>query len=276
MRHPWDLPPADAKALQTHLREQLILKWDGRPVLTVGGVDVSIPGDEARAAVVVLSFPALEPVEAAVASAPLVFPYVPGLLSFREGPAILAAWARLKTLPDLIMFDGQGIAHPRGLGIAAHMGLWLERPTIGVAKSRLYGRHAEPGPRPGQAADLLSQDNPIRRIGAVVRTKARSQPLYVSPGHLIDVDHALQFLLQAVTRYRLPEPTRWAHMVAGGAPLPPPPAEAPDDPLKLYSGVFPITAQLLRSIQTASPSADAFTFRRQSRVDNTTASLSCQ
>jgi deoxyribonuclease V len=225
MLHAWDLAPADARQLQTELRQRLVLAWDGRPVHTVAGVDVSVPIDTARAAVVVLRFPELEPLEAVVASAPLVFPYVPGLLSFREAPAILAAWAQLHTQPDLVMFDGQGIAHPRGLGIAAHLGLWLERPTLGVAKSRLYGRHAEPGPEPGQYADLLSQTSPPQVIGAVVRTKARSKPLFVSPGHLIDVPHAVDCVLQCVRGYRLPEPTRWAHRVAGGEALPP--AETP-------------------------------------------------
>lgn len=196
-----------------------MLAWDGRQVETVAGVDVSVKTEVARAAIVVLSYPALAPLEAATAEAPLVFPYVPGLLSFREGPAILAAWAHLGRRPDLLMFDGQGIAHPRGLGIAAHMGLWLGRPTIGVAKSRLYGRHAEPGPAPGDRAELYSQDTPPRLIGAVVRSKARTNPLYVSPGHLIDVEHAVAFVLNCITRYRLPEPTRWAHRVAGGAPL---------------------------------------------------------
>jgi deoxyribonuclease V len=229
--HRWDLDPDAARRLQAELRSQLVLAWDGRPVATVAGVDASVHPDAdppfARAAIVVLSFPGLDPLEAGVADAPLVFPYIPGLLSFREAPAILAAWERLQQQPDLALFDGQGIAHPRGLGIAAHMGLWLQCPTIGVAKSRLYGRHAPPGLERGDRADLLSQDSAARVLGAVLRTKSNTNPLYISPGHLIDVPTAVDFVLRCLTRYRLPEPTRWAHMVAGGAALPPPPSLAP-------------------------------------------------
>jgi deoxyribonuclease V len=211
--------------VQNELRQRLVLAWDGRPVATVGGVDVSLPADRARAAIVVLSYPALQPLEAVTAEVPLTFPYVPGLLSFREGPAILAAWAKLGQKPDLLLFDGQGIAHPRGLGIAAQMGLWLDRPTIGVAKSRLYGRHAPPGPERGDQAPLLSQGKPPTLIGAVLRTRPGTNPLFISPGHLMDVPTAVEFTLACVTRYRLPEPTRWAHKVAAGEPLPP--VEAP-------------------------------------------------
>lgn len=202
------------------LRNRLVLKWDGRPIHTVGGIDVSLPGDEARAAIVVLRFPELTPIEGVTASTPLNFPYIPGLLAFREGPAVLAAWERLQTKPDLLLFDGQGIAHPRGMGIASLMGLWLERPSIGVAKSRLYGRHGEVGSNKGETAELYDQRNPQRIIGAVVRTKDNVNPLYVSPGHLMGVSHAVEFVLQCITRYRLPEPTRWAHKVAAGEKLP--------------------------------------------------------
>ena len=160
----------------------------------------------------------LTPLEAVVADAPLVFPYIPGLLSFREGPAILAAWGKLQNRPDLLMFDGQGIAHPRGIGIASQMGLWLERPTIGVAKSRLYGRHEEVGPGRGNRAELLDKNKNV--IGTVLRTKEKTNPLYVSPGHLIDVKHSTEFVIACCTIYRLPEPTRWAHKVAGGEKLP--------------------------------------------------------
>lgn len=216
--HNWDLTPQEATLVQKELRARLNLRWDNRPVATIGGVDISIQTEFARAAIVVIRYPNLAPVEAVVADAPLVFPYIPGLLAFREGPAVLAAWAKIKNKPDLLMFDGQGIAHPRGIGIASQMGLWLERPTIGVAKSRLYGLHAEVGPERGAQADLLDKNTNL--IGAVLRTRERTNPLYVSPGHLIDVEHAVAFVRACCTTYRLPEPTRWAHKIAGGEKLP--------------------------------------------------------
>jgi deoxyribonuclease V len=218
--HPWNLDPDQAVKVQAGLRERLVLAWDGREIATIGGVDVSIHEDYARAAIVVLSYPDLIPLEGLTADAPLVFPYIPGLLAFREGPAILAAWGKLRTRPDLLMFDGQGIAHPRGIGIASHMGLWLERPTIGVAKSRLYGRHAEPGPQRGDRAQLYDERRAEHVIGMVLRTREKTNPLYVSPGHLIDVDRSAKLVLQCSTQYRLPEPTRWAHKVAAGEKLP--------------------------------------------------------
>ena len=216
--HNWNLTPEEAIRVQKEMRERLVLQWDQRSVETIGGVDVSIKEEFTRAAIVVLRYPDLVPFEAVVADAPLVFPYIPGLLAFREGPGVLAAWSMLQHKPDLLMFDGQGIAHPRGIGIASLMGLWLERPTIGVAKSRLYGRHAEVGPGRGDRVDLF--DNQGKVIGVVLRTRERTNPLYISPGHLIDVEHATQFVMACTTSYRLPEPTRWAHKVAGGKKLP--------------------------------------------------------
>ncbi len=215
--HAWTVDPEEAARIQLELRGRLTLAWEERAVRTIAGIDVSIPdAGRARAAIVILSYPALKPLEAATAVVPLTFPYIPGLLSFREGPAVAAAWERLGTDPDLLMFDGQGIAHPRGIGIAAHMGLWLGKPSIGVAKSRLYGRHAEPGPLRGDFADLRDPRAGDRIIGAVVRSKDNVKPLYVSPGDRIDVLHSIEFALSCCTRYRLPEPTRWAHRVAGG------------------------------------------------------------
>ena len=216
--HSWDLSAEEAIRVQKEMRERLVLNWDGGPVHTIGGVDVSIKNEAARAAIVLIRFPELTPFEAVTADAPLVFPYVPGLLAFREGPAVLAAWELLQNKPDLLMFDGQGIAHPRGVGIASHMGLWLERPTIGVAKSRLYGKHDEVGPRHGDHADLIDKNGNV--IGTVLRAKERTNPLYISPGHLMDVRHATEFVLACLAGYRLPEPTRWAHKVAGGEKLP--------------------------------------------------------
>jgi deoxyribonuclease V len=189
-----------------------------RPVKMIGGVDISIQTETARAAIVVIRFPELTPLEAVTADAPLVFPYIPGLLAFREGPAVLAAWEKLQHQPDLLMFDGQGIAHPRGVGIAAQMGLWLERPTIGVAKSRLYGKHEEVGPKRGDQAALVDRKGNV--IGSVLRTREKTNPLYISPGHLMDVQHATDFVLSCGAGYRLPEPTRWAHKVAGGEKIP--------------------------------------------------------
>lgn len=218
--HSWTLDPAEAIKVQDSLRDRLVLSWDGRDVQMVGGVDIGLSAEHARAAIVVLRYPDLSPVEAITAEVPLVFPYVPGLLAFREGPAFLAAWQKLENLPDLVMFDGQGIAHPRGIGIAAQMGLWLERPTIGVAKSRLFGKHAEPGPRKGDYEPLYHPRRPNEVIGAVLRSKEKTNPLYISPGHLMDVPHAITFVQNCVTAYRLPEPTRWAHKTAGGESLP--------------------------------------------------------
>ncbi len=218
--HRWDLSPREAIQIQRTLTGRLVLAWDGRKVTSVAGVDVSVKAGRARAAIVVLRYPDLEPIEGATAEADAVFPYVPGLLTFREGPVILAAWQRLRSEPDLLLFDGQGIAHPRGMGLAAHIGLWLDRPSVGVAKSRLYGAFEPPGPNRGDSADLRDEKDPERIIGGVLRTRSGVKPVFVSPGHRIDVEHAIKFTSACCTRYRLPETTRWAHRVAGGEKLP--------------------------------------------------------
>ncbi len=219
--HPWGVTPKQAAGIQTELRYRLSLTWDERAVNLVGGIDVSVVRDTARAAVVVLGFPDLRPRASVTAEMKTPFSYVPGLLSFREGPVILAAWEKLDRKPDLVLFDGQGTAHPRGMGIAAHMGLWLDVPTIGVAKSRLCGVAMEPGPHRGAVADLLDESDPRHVLGAVVRTKDNTHPVFVSPGHRIDLAHAVEFTLRCVASHRLPEPTRWAHHVAGGGALTP-------------------------------------------------------
>jgi deoxyribonuclease V len=208
--HPWNLTPREAVQVQRSLLPKLDHTWDGREIRTVGGIDVGFPGGRARAAIAVLRFPNLAPIDEVAAVLPCSFPYVPGLLTFREGPAVLAAWKKLRRKPDLLMFDGQGIAHPRGIGIAAHLGLWLDRPSIGVAKSRLYGRHGELGVRRGDRVPLRDERDPGRIIGMVLRTRTGVRPVYVSAGHRIDLARAVDFVLRCCTRYRLPEPTRRA------------------------------------------------------------------
>jgi deoxyribonuclease V len=181
----------------------------------IAGVDISVNrwAKTGTAAVVVLSYPGLEPVEVKVVTDSLNFPYVPGLLSFREAPLILAACEKLTVTPDLLMVDGQGIAHPRRMGLASHLGLCLDIPTIGCAKSRLCGSHDEPGNERSSYAELLGNGEVI---GAVVRTRTGVKPVYVSIGHKIDLPTAIHFVLECCRGYRLPEPTRLAHQAAGG------------------------------------------------------------
>ena len=219
--HRWDLPPAEAEALQKTLAARVV---EGPPLQharLVAGVDVGIKGDVAHAAVVVLTYPDLRPVEQATFEGPVTFPYIPGLLAFREAPAVLAAIARLRQQPDVFILDGQGRAHPRRFGIACHVGLWLDRPTIGCAKSKLYpyGRQPEPGPSPGDRVPLKDGRDVI---GVAVRTRPGTNPLYISVGHQIDLDSAVHFVLTCLKGYRLPEPTRLAHRAAAGENVVPP------------------------------------------------------
>ena len=167
------------------------------------------------ASVVVLSLPELQVIEP-YAERPITFPYVPGLLSFREAPVILDALAQLKTRPDVLMLDGQGIAHPRRLGIAAHLGVILDHPTVGCAKSRLTGKYEEPGEEKGSYTWLRDGEE---IIGAVLRTRSRVKPVFVSVGNKISLDSAIDLVLRCTDRYRLPEPTRWAHRLAANPKL---------------------------------------------------------
>jgi deoxyribonuclease V len=212
--HPWDVPPAEAVAIQRDLRRSIVPEFPPRKVEIVAGVDMSVRGQEARAAVVALSYPELTPLEQATAEVPITMPYIPGLLAFREGPAVLAACARLALEPDLLVFDGHGLAHPRRFGIACHMGVLLDRPSIGCAKSRLCGEHDEPPVEAGSHT-LLRDGGEV--IGAVVRTRSGVRPVFVSIGHRVDLDAATQYILNCCRGYRLPEPTRLAHQAAGGA-----------------------------------------------------------
>ena len=213
--HPWNLSPDEAIALQRELRTHLILDDRLGPVRRVAGVDVGFEagGTVTRAAVAVLRYPELDLLETAIARRPTTFPYIPGLLSFRELPAVLEALEQLSELPDLLLCDGQGIAHPRRLGIASHLGLLVDLPSIGVAKTRLCGTHQEL-PNQRGAWTPLRMDNEV--IGAVLRTRPGVKPLYISPGHRISLDTAIQYVMACCPRYRLPETTRHAHRLASG------------------------------------------------------------
>ena len=217
--HAWDLSPAQAIALQKTLagvvvRTDRLGPGGRRAIKRVAGVDAAFAdgGRVIRAAAVVLSYPGLDPTDRVLVERPTTFPYIPGLLSFREVPALLEALGRLPAAPDLILCDGHGYAHPRRLGLACHLGLWLDTPTIGVAKSRLTGSHDEPGPAKGDVAWLLAGkgERPRERLGAVMRTRERVKPVYVSAGHRISLRTAMALTLACTTRYRLPEPTRLA------------------------------------------------------------------
>jgi deoxyribonuclease V len=210
--HDWTMTPREAVALQKSLRERVILKPLDREIETVAGADISFNKYEPTlyAGIVVLRLPSLEVLEEVGVVSETRFPYVPGLLSFRESPPVLEAWAKLKTEPDVVMFDGQGIAHPRRVGIASHVGLIIERPTLGCAKSVLVGKYEEPPPERGSWTPLVDKGE---TVGAALRTKDRVNPIYVSPGHLIDLAGAIELTLKCNGGYRQPEPTRRAHLL---------------------------------------------------------------
>ncbi|MEE9518161.1 MAG: deoxyribonuclease V [Candidatus Adiutricales bacterium] len=212
VQHSWDVSPREAIAIQKKLAGLVIRENRINHVTRIAGVDVGVKEGMARAAVAVLSLPALRLIEYARAELKITFPYIPGLLSFREGPVIISAFGKLKVRPDMIIFDGQGIAHPRRLGIASHIGLLLDVPAIGCAKSRLCGRHEEPGFEKGDFS-LLKDNN--ETIGAVVRTRRNVRPVFVSTGYKVDLPTSLEFVLKSCTRFRLPETTRSAHRLAG-------------------------------------------------------------
>lgn len=213
--HPWQVSIEEAKAIQLELAGEVITEDDFGEVHTVAGVDVGFEDGNrmARAAVAVLSYPGLELIDQAVVRRPVEFPYVPGYLSFREIPAALQALERLGHQPDLILCDGQGRAHPRRFGLASHLGVYLDRPTIGVAKTRLIGEYREPGLQRGSQSPLFDGSEVI---GAVLRTRTRVKPLFVSIGHRVSLPSAIDYTLSCCTRYKLPETTRWAHRLASG------------------------------------------------------------
>lgn len=220
--HSWNLSYQQARDLQEELACKVVhTPLKGMPG-TVAGIDCAFSKDGERilAAAVVLKFDSLEVVETADATRKVTFPYIPGLLSFREAPVCLAAVEKLTKQPDVFIIDGQGIAHPRRLGLAAHLGLFFNKPTIGCAKSRLIGQFEEPPLQKG-AYTLLTDTSPAeqrrksRTIGAVLRTRTNVKPVFVSVGHKCVLEDAIRITLACTTKYRLPEPTRLAHQLVG-------------------------------------------------------------
>ena len=205
----WTLTPREAMRLQESLREHVELQDRFGDIRYVAGADMAFdPATEvAFAGVIVYRFPGLEEVERRMARRKLRFPYVPGLLSFRESPVLLAAFARLRTEPDLILIDGHGHAHPRRFGIACHIGILFDKPTVGCAKSRLVGEHQEPGETAGSTTPLTLEGE---RIGVVLRTRDNVKPIYVTTGHRVSLDSAVGLVKQCVDGFRIPKPTREA------------------------------------------------------------------
>ena len=210
--HPFDVSPTDAVAVQRRL-EAFVRETplDATAVQTVGGLDVSVRGDRVRAAAVVLDAATLAVVDQAVWEGPVAFPYVPGLLSFREIPALLPALERLAALPDVLVLDGYGRAHPRRFGLACHLGVLLDRPTVGVAKSLFVGRYTDLGEAKGDTAPLVHRGEVV---GEAVRTRERVLPVFVSVGHRCTLADAVALALRTTGRFKIPEPTRLAHLLS--------------------------------------------------------------
>jgi deoxyribonuclease V len=215
-KYPWkeDINPREALILQKRIAADLIKYGKIPSAEYIAGIDISVSRNSniGQAAVVILKYPELEITEIRKACGEITFPYIPGLLSFREIPLILKVWQKLTILPDIIMVDGQGYAHPRRIGIASHLGILLDIPAIGCAKSRLCGEYQIPSEEPGSYTDLLD-DGEI--IGAALRTKNKTKPLFISIGHKISLENAICWVMQCCRGYRLPQPTRLAHLAAG-------------------------------------------------------------
>ena len=214
-RYDWRVTTARAREIQLELAAEISRTGSVPGPRMIAGADISVNrwAHTGNAAVVVLSYPEMKVVEVKSVTASVEFPYVPGLLTFREAPLVLAAFEKLAVTPDLVIMDGQGIAHPRRIGLASHLGLCLGIPAIGCAKSRLIGEHEEPGFEAGSYAELRD-DGEV--IGVALRTKTGVKPVYVSIGHMIDLPSAIRLILECCRGYRLPEPTRLAHVAAGG------------------------------------------------------------
>lgn len=211
-RQRWNPSPAEARAQQDRLRLRVVARRAVGAIRSVAGVDCSEKDGRVRAAVCVYSFPGLEPIEDALAERALEFPYVPGLLAFREVPAIVDAYRRLVREPDLLLVDGHGLAHPRRCGVASHLGVVLDRPTVGCGKSLLVGEHREPAARRGSRTRLVHGGE---TVGLALRTRTGVRPLYVSIGHRVDLALAARIVLACTRGFRLPEPIRRADRLAG-------------------------------------------------------------
>jgi len=212
---PGDIPAA--RRLQNELSQKVKIQPLRKSLSYIAGVDAAFDGELVMAVASLFAYPSLLHEADAISREKVNFPYVPGFLSFREGHALISAIRRLKQMPDVIIVDGQGIAHPLGLGIASHIGVLLDIPTIGCAKSRLVGEYTEPGPGKGQWSPLIYKD---KEVGAVLRTRDNVRPVFVSPGHLIDLRSSVAIVLQSLTRYRLPEPIRRADHLSRELPRP--------------------------------------------------------
>ena len=213
INHPWNVSVAEARDIQNRLSPLVVTQGRLPKVRYVAGVDVSVKNNRSVAAFVVLRYADLQIADVATSDQTTPFPYIPGLLSFREIPAIISAFEKLQVKPDLILVDGQGLAHPRRFGLASHLGILLDIPTIGCAKTRFIGTHEEPAAEAGCYTDLWDGEE---LIGAVLRTRENVKPLYISTGHKIGLPPALDRVLECCIGYRLPEPTRLAHQAAGG------------------------------------------------------------
>jgi deoxyribonuclease V len=211
-RHPWSISYGEAIGIQDSLKSRLLFKKLPKAINYVAGCDVSCSKNTnlGWAGIVILTYPDFIRVEKKWAKGMLDFPYIPGLLSFREIPLLLEAFQKLEIEPDLILCDGQGIAHPRGLGLAAHLGLLIDKPSIGCAKKRLVGEFREVGSIKGDLSPLFYKG---KKVGAVIRTKTGVKPLFVSPGYAVTIEDAIEMVLSCVDRYRIPEPIRQAHLL---------------------------------------------------------------
>ena len=207
--HSWEVNPKEAIKIQKDLKSNISLKKSFSKIEKIAGADVSYYQNNMIAGVIIFEFPNLKIIESQSFISPVNFPYIPGLLTFREGPSLLEAFKKVKNEPDVILFDGQGIAHPRRMGIATHLGLFLDKPTIGCAKSRLSGKYTSVGEKKGDYA-LLKEGEEI--LGAVLRTRREVKPIFISPGHKINLPNSIEIVLKCIIKYRLPLPVREAHI----------------------------------------------------------------